>query len=159
MTDLINLIAMRWWFACKRDQTFGDVGFVKLALALLSDFSWSPEAGPTNTTSTEAQEFWWVVFTSYGMRLCRDRWKNTCVFNAIGLVLWGYLSKTSWSRTVVETGDMERLSCKEVEEEGIMSACSAKKKMLAHRIVERLQVSCEMICWRRLWMTIIPRTM
>lgn len=34
---LINLIAVRWWFVCKLDQTFGDVGFVKLALALLSD--------------------------------------------------------------------------------------------------------------------------
>lgn len=34
---LINLIAMRWWFACELDQTFGDVGFVKLALVLLSD--------------------------------------------------------------------------------------------------------------------------
>lgn len=44
---------------------------------------------------------------------------------------------------------MERLSCKGVEEEGIMSACFFPKKILADRIVERLQVSCEMICWRR----------
>lgn len=54
---LINLIAMRWWFACKLGQTFGDVGFVKLALALLSDSREAQKQGQQILRATEAQEF------------------------------------------------------------------------------------------------------
>lgn len=50
---------------------------------------------------------------------------------------------------------MEMLSCKGDEEESIMSACFPIQGWQTGSWTA--EVSCEMVCWRRLWMTIIPR--